>query len=129
VVVAWWGLGQTGFVDVAPSSLYKGHRYSVEIISHCVSLYHRFALGLREVKEMMMTHGDLVTYETIYQWSRKFGQTYANQLCHRWPRPGDKWHLDEVFIKMQGKNHYLWRTVDQDAQPSRYLGPDTPQSI
>ena len=43
-----------------------------------------------------------------------FGQTFANQLCHRRPRPGDKWHLDEVFIKIHGKSHYLWRSVDRD---------------
>ena len=66
--------------------LYKGHRYPVEIISHCVWLYHRFPLSLREVEEMMMARGVLVTYETIHQWCRKFGQTFVNQLCHRRPR-------------------------------------------
>ena len=95
-------------------SLYKGHRYPVEIISHCVWLYHRFPLSLREVEEMMLERGVMVTYETVHQWSRKFGQAYANGLRRRRPQPGDKWHLDEVFIKIQGKNHYLWRAVDQD---------------
>jgi putative transposase len=112
--VAWCGWGQTGFVDATPSSLYKGHRYPVEIISHCVWLYHRFPLSLREVEEMMMARGVLVTYETIHQWCRKFGQTFANQLRCRRARPGDKWHLDEVFITIKGKTHYLWRAVDQD---------------
>jgi putative transposase len=107
------GGGQTGFVD-ATSSLYKGHRYPVEIISHCVWLYHRFPLSLREVEEMMMARGVLVTYETIHQWCRKFGQTFANQLRRRRPRPGDKWHLDEVFPTINGKRQYLWRAVDQD---------------
>jgi putative transposase len=60
-------VGQTGFVDATPSSLYKGHRYAAEIISHCVWLYHRFPLSLREVEEMMMARGVLVTYETIHQ--------------------------------------------------------------
>ncbi len=54
-----------------------------------------------------------VTYETVRQWCRKFGQAYANQLRHRRPRPGDKWHLDEVFLKINGRTHYLWRAVDQ----------------
>jgi hypothetical protein len=48
------------------------------------------------------------------QWTGKFGQAYAHGLRHRRPRPGDKWHLDEVFIKIRGKNHYLWRAVGQD---------------
>jgi hypothetical protein len=66
-------VGHTGFVDAASSSLYKGHRYPVEIISHCVWLYHRFPLSLREVEEMMMAPGVLVTYETVHRWCRKFG--------------------------------------------------------
>jgi putative transposase len=98
----------------AVSSLYKGYRYPVEIISHCVWLYHRFPLSLREVEEMMMARGVVVSYETIRAWCRTFGQTYANGLRRRRPRPGDKWHLDEVFIKIGGKTHYLWRAVDQD---------------
>ncbi len=58
--------------------------------------------------------GVIVTYETIREWSLKFGQTFANGLRRRRPRPGDKWHLDEMFIKMNGEDHYLWRAVDQD---------------
>ncbi|PZS27561.1 MAG: IS6 family transposase [Pseudonocardiales bacterium] len=65
-------------MDATPSSLCKGYRYPVEIISHCVWLYHRFPLSLREVEEMMMARGVLVTYETIHQWCRKFGQTYQD---------------------------------------------------
>jgi putative transposase len=85
----------------------------VEIISHCVWLYHRFPLSLRDVEEMMAERGVRVSYDTIHQWCRKFGVTYANGLRRRRPRPGDKWHLDEVFIKINGKIHYLWRAVDQ----------------
>ena len=93
--------------------MYRGHRFPVEIISHCVWLYHRFPLSLRDVEQMMAQRGVRVSYDTIHQWCRKFGQTYANGLRRRRPRPGDKWHLDEVFIKINGKTHYLWRTVDQ----------------
>jgi putative transposase len=103
-----------GWLMAAVVPSYKGFRYPVEIISHCVWLYHRFPLSLREVEEMMMERGVVVTYETIRQWCRKFGQTYANGLRRRRPRPGDTWHLDEVFIKIRGKTHYLWRAVDQD---------------
>ena len=100
-------------MDATPSLLYKGHRFPVEIISHCVWLYHRFPLSLRDVEQMMAHRGVSVSYDTIHQWCRKFGQTYANGLRRRRPRPGDKWHLDEVFIKINGKTHYLWRAVDQ----------------
>jgi putative transposase len=95
----------------APS--YKGFRFPAEIISHCVWLYHRFPLSFREVEEMMLERGVVVSHETIRQWCHKFGQTYANELRRRRPRPGDKWNLDEVFIKVNGKTHYLWRAVDQ----------------
>jgi putative transposase len=55
-----------------------------------------------------------VTYEAIRKWCRTFGQSYANELRHRRPRPGDKWYLDEVFLTIHGERHYLWRAVDQD---------------
>ena len=61
---------------------------------------------------MMAERGVVVSYETTHQGCRKFGHTYANGLRRR-PCPGDKWHLDEVFIKIAGKTHYLWRAVDQ----------------
>jgi putative transposase len=54
---------------------------------------------------MFTERGVLLTYETIHQWSRKFGQIYANGVRRRRPRPGDKWHLNEVFIKFGGKTH------------------------
>jgi putative transposase len=59
--------------------------------------------------------GIVVTYEAIHQWCRKFGQQYANQLCRRRPRLGDKWHLDEVFPMINGERHYLWRAAEQDS--------------
>jgi putative transposase len=95
----------------APS--YKGFRFPAEIISHGVWLYHRFPLSLREVQEMMLQRGIVVSHETIRQWCATFGQTYANGLRRRRARPGDKWHLDEVFITINGQRHYLWRAVDQ----------------
>ncbi|MFD3622326.1 IS6 family transposase [Streptomyces sp. NPDC058676] len=96
------------------SPLYKGHRYPVEVISQAVWLYHRFPLSFREVGELMLERGVIVSYETIRRWCAKFGQTYANALRRRQPGPGDKWHLDEVFLKINGQVRYLWRAVDQD---------------
>jgi transposase-like protein len=100
-------------VVTAASSWYKGHRYPPEIIAHCVWLYHRFPLSFREVEELMLQRSVVVSYETIRQWCAKFGQVYANRLRRRRARPGDRWHLDEVFIRINGTIHYLWRAVDQ----------------
>ena len=97
-----------------PANPYKHHRFPAEIISHAVWLYFRFCLSYRDVEELLFARGILVTYEAIRKWCRKFGQSYANKLRHRRPRPGDKWHLDEVFLNIQGERHYLWRAVDQD---------------
>jgi putative transposase len=97
-----------------PDTLYRRHRFPGEIISHCVWLYFRFCLSYRDIEELMLVRGVFVTYEAIRQWCQKFGQTFANELCRRRPRPGDKWHLDEVFVKINGQPRYLWRAVDQD---------------
>jgi len=98
----------------AAEALDKGHRFPAQIISHCVWLYVRFPLSFRDVEEMMLARGVMVTHETIRQWCHKFGQTFANGLRRRRPRPGDKRHLDEVFLTINGRRHYPWRAVDQD---------------
>ncbi len=98
---------------MAIAARYKGYRYPIEVIGHAVWLYHRFRLSLRDVEELMLARGVVVTYETIRSWCAKFGPDYA-ALLRRWrPRPGDKWHLDEVFVKINGTTHYLWGAVDQ----------------
>ncbi|MFF4139133.1 IS6 family transposase [Streptomyces mirabilis] len=96
------------------SPSYRGHRYPVEVISHGVWLYFRFPLSFREVEELMLQCGVIVSYETVRRWGAKFGQAYANGLRRRRPRPGDKWHLDEVFVRINRELKYLWRAVDQD---------------
>jgi len=95
------------------SPTYTGYRFPGEIIGHAVWLYFRFSLSYRDVEELMAARGIIVTYETIRHWCRKFGQQYANQLCRRRARTGDTWHLDEVFLKINGKLHSLWRAVAQ----------------
>lgn len=92
---------------------YKGFRFPSEIIIHAVWLYFRFSLSYRDVEELLAQRGIVVTYETVRQWCLKFGQTYANELRRRRSRCGDKWHMDEVVLSIQGKKHYLWRAVDQ----------------
>jgi putative transposase len=96
------------------ATLYKGYRFPAEVIAHCVWLYHRFTLSFREVEELMLARGVIVSYETVRQWCAKFGPAYARELRRRRPRAGDKWHLDEAFIKVNRERRYLWRAVDQD---------------
>ena len=100
------------------SSLYRRHRFPGEIISRCVWLYYRFSFSYRDVEELMAQRGVRVTYETIRQWCLKFGQTIADELRRR-RRPSEKWHLDEVYLKINERTHYyLWRAVDQQGVSS-----------
>ncbi|GMR12732.1 MAG: IS6 family transposase [Gemmatimonadota bacterium] len=84
---------------------YRGYRFPPEVISHGVWLYHRCCLSLRDVEEMLAKRGILVTYETIRHWCRTFGPEYAHKLKRRQGRLGDRWHLDEVFVKINGTAH------------------------
>ena len=97
-----------------PTFNYQRHRFPSEIISHAVWLYHRFCLSFREVEELLAERGITVTYETIRQWCQKFGPGYALKLKKRQGHLGDTWHIDEVFVTIQGQRQYLWRAVDQD---------------
>jgi putative transposase len=92
---------------------YRGHRFPKEIISYCVWFYFRFGVSFRDVEEAMAARGVLVSYETVRRWCEKFGKQYASGLRMRRAPTGDKWHLDEVFLKINGVQHYLWRAVDQ----------------
>jgi putative transposase len=97
----------------ARDSLYRGHRYPAGIIAHAVWLYFRFVLSLRDVEELLAERGVTVSYETIREWCAKFGPAYAAGLRRRRARPADKWHCDEVQLKIKGKKHWLWRAVDK----------------
>ena len=99
---------------LADPARYKNQRFPGEIISHGVWLYYRFPLSYRDVQELLFERSIDVTHEAIRQWCLKFGQDYANQLKRRRAQPGDKWHLDEVFLTINGRRQYLWRAVDQD---------------
>ena len=76
--------------------------------------YFRFGVSFRDVEDVMAARGVLVSYETVRRWCDKFGKQYADGLRRRRARTGDKWHLDEVFLKINGVTHYLWRAVDQN---------------
>ena len=96
------------------SSLYKRHRFPPEIIQHVVWLYHRFNLSSRDIEDLMAERGIRISYETIRLWCIKFGSKYVNRFRRRHQGYGDTFFIDEVFVKIQGKQHYLWRAVDQD---------------
>jgi putative transposase len=92
---------------------YRRFRFPPEVIEHAVWLYHCFSLSLRDVELILAARGIVVSYESIREWGLRFGQIFANMLKRRRPQTGDKWYMDEVFIRIRGKQHYLWRAVDQ----------------
>lgn len=92
------------------------HRFPIEIVSRCVWLYFRYSLSYRDVEEMMFERGITVSYEMIRVWCLKFGAEYSKRLKRSRGRVGDTWHLDEVYLKIDGRHQYFWRAVDQDGE-------------
>jgi putative transposase len=92
---------------------HRGHRFPAEIIAHAIWLYHVFSLSLRDVELLLAERGVMVSYESVRRWCLKFGRSFAVKLHRRRPRPGDTWHCDEVYLRINGEPHYLWRAVDQ----------------
>ncbi|WP_367658025.1 hypothetical protein [Streptomyces sp. TG1A-8] len=92
------------------------------MFSHCVWLHRRFPLGFREVEESVLQRGVIVSYETVRRWCAKCGQAYPNGLRRHRPRTGGKWHLNEVFIRINGGLEYLWRVAGQDGNVLGILG-------
>jgi putative transposase len=95
---------------------YHRHRYPIEVVGRCVWLYFRYSLSYRDVEEMMLERGVTVSYETIRGWCQKFGGEYSKRLRKCRGPVGDTWHLDEVYLKIDGRNQYLWRAVDQEGE-------------
>lgn len=89
--------------------LYARHRFPAEIIAEGVWLYFRFPLSFRMVEDMLAYRGINVTHKTVREWADKFGREYTNSIHRRIPRLGDKWHLDEAVITINGERHFLWR--------------------
>ena len=106
------GHGSLSAMAHAPNPC-RGFRHPAEVIRHAMWLCHCFSLSLRDVETILAARGVVVSYETIREWGLRFGRQFANELKRRQPRPGDKWHMDEVFIRVGGKQHYLWRAIDQ----------------
>jgi putative transposase len=98
------------------SNIYKRYRFPSVIIQYAVWFYYRFNLSHRDIEDLLAERGINVTYETIRLWCIKFGPKYASRLKRKHCGYGDTFFIDEVFIKIDGKQHYLWRAVDQDGE-------------
>jgi len=97
-------------------NLYKHHRCPSEIIQYAVWLYYRFNLSHRDIEDLLAERGIVVSYESIRLWCVIFGRKYARRLKRKHQGYGDTFYIDEVFVKIGGKQHYLWRAVDQDGE-------------
>jgi putative transposase len=95
---------------------YKRHRFPPAIISYAVWLYHRFNLSHRDIEDLLAQRGVTISHESIRLWCITFGAKYANRLRQNHRGYGDTFYIDEVFIKINGQQHYLWRAVDQDGE-------------
>ncbi len=95
---------------------YSGYRFPPEIIQQAIWLYLRFTLSFRDVEELLAERGIMVSYETVRRWVNHFGPMIAADLRKRRPKPHTTWHLDEVYLKIDGHLVYLWRAVDSEGE-------------
>ena len=95
---------------------YKRHRFPPDIISYAVWLYYRFNLSHRDIEDLLAQRGIIVSREAVRLWCIKFGAIYSRRLKRKHRGYGDTFYIDEVFVKINGKQHYLWCAVDQDGE-------------
>jgi putative transposase len=95
---------------------YKRYRFPPDIISYAAWLYYRFNLSHRDIEDLLAERGITVSREAIRLWCIKFGAIYTRRLKRKHNGYGDTFCIDEVFVKINGKQHYLWRAVDQDGE-------------
>ena len=95
---------------------YRRHRFPPAVIQHAVWLYLRFTLSYRDVEELLAQRGLDLSYESVRNWVLKFGPVIAQRLRQHRPRPSDRWHLDEMVVRIAGKRMYLWRAVDHEGE-------------
>ena len=95
---------------------YSGYRFPPEIIQQAIWLYFRFTLSFPDIEDLLAERGVLVSYETVRRWVNHFGPRVAADLRKRRPRPHATWHLDEVYLKINGRMVYLWRAVDAEGE-------------
>jgi DDE domain len=95
---------------------YAGYRFPPEVIDQAIWLYLRFTLSFRDVEDLLAERGIAVSYETLRRWVNHFGPMIAAHLCKRRPKPHTTWHLDEVYLNIDGRMVYLWRAVDAEGE-------------
>ena len=95
---------------------YRRHRFPTVVIQHAVWLYLRFRLSYRDVEELLAERGLDISYESVRSWVLKFEPMIARRLRQVRPRPSDRWHLDEMVVRIAGKRMYLWRAVDHEGE-------------
>src|ERR687893_1323485 len=95
---------------------YSGYRFPHNIIQRAVWMYLRFTLSFRDVEELLAERGIVVTYESIRRWVLSFGPAIARRLRAKRPKPHGRWHLDEMVVRVGGKQMYLWRAVDSEGE-------------
>ena len=95
---------------------YAGYRFPPEIIHQAIWLYLQFSLSLRDVEDLLAERGLAVSYETVRRWVNHFGPMIAAVLRKRRQKPHTTWHLDEVYLKIDGRMVYLWRAVDAEGE-------------
>ena len=95
---------------------YSGYRFPPVIIQQAIWLYVRFTLSFRDVEDLLAERGIAVSYETVRRWVNHFGPSIAAELRRRRPKPHTTWHLDEAYLKIDGRLVYLWRAVDSEGE-------------
>ncbi len=100
---------------------YRCHRFPPQIIEHAIWLYCRFTLSFRDVEDLLAGRRLDVPYETGRRWVLKFGHSYAPRHRRFRPKPDDRWHLDEMFVTIRGRQMYLWRAVDAEGEVLDFL--------
>src|SRR5262249_18066280 len=95
---------------------YRRHRFPPAIIQPAIWLYLPLPLSYRDVEELLAERGLDISYETVRRWVLKFGPTIARRLRQRRPRPSDRWHFDEMVVRIAGERMYLWRAVDDEGE-------------
>jgi putative transposase len=95
---------------------YRRHRFPPVAIQHAVWLYLRFTLSYRVVEDLLAQRGLHLSYETVRSWVLKFGPVIARRLRCQRPRPSNRWHLDEMVVRIAGERMYLWRAVDHEGE-------------
>jgi len=95
---------------------YKGYRFPPEIVQQAIWLYLRFALSFRDVEDLLAERGIILSYETVRRWVTHFGPLITAELRRRRPKPHPIWHLDEVYLKIDGRMAYLWRAIDAEGE-------------